>query len=352
MTNPDAGASLAIDYAHSLQVRSPAPAAPPPLPPPPRPAIDPRIRVRPGVFRQPMMVAPIAHATPFAAMATPAIRMDATPVAVAKPQFTAMALHGVDMRRVFIPRPTVPQGDTIEQHAFSGRVNLPLSHPRTETAVYPDLPLQSQNGWDQHPDNRKLHFRDSGKTDTFFFLPTMFKLGYYFEPAGGAVHPPLRVDLYRDGGGSERIKATLVAAPCIEAAERQALRTYLDEKLLHLQPFIKLDFRSGIQAEFAPEFVSGSGANLPVQIKFLPPDVVADERVKLFFDMPAEQYPIFCELLKFGIFGSVKLSEPGLNVDVPVHLQFEQMTTNMLRIEQAAAPAPAQAGDPPGQATL
>src|SRR5205823_2491713 len=93
-------------------------------------------------------------------------------------------------------------------------------------------------------------------------------------------------------------------------------------------------------------------ANLPVQIKFLPPDVVADERVKLFFDMPAEQYPIFCELLKFGIFGSVKLSEPGLNVDVPVHLQFEQMTTNMLRIEQAAAPAPAQAGDPPGPATL
>src|SRR5207249_3392148 len=108
MTTPAAGASLAIDYAHSLQVRIPAPAAPPPPPPPPppRPAIDPRIRVRPGVFMQPMMVAPIAHATPFAAMATPAIRMDTPAVVVAKPQFTAIALHGVDMRRVFIPRPT------------------------------------------------------------------------------------------------------------------------------------------------------------------------------------------------------------------------------------------------------
>ena len=69
--------------------------------------------------------------------------------------------------------------------------------------------------------------------------------------------------------------------------------------------------------------------------------------MKLFFDMPAEQYPIFCELLKDGLSGSVKLSEPGLNADVPVLLQFKEMTTNMLQIEQAPPPPPAKPEDPP-----
>ena len=57
---------------------------------------------------------------------------------------------------------------------------------------------------------------------------------------------------------------------------------------------------------------------VPVQILFKPLEVVPDDRLKLSFDMPADQYPIFCELMKFGIFGRVKLSEPGLATEVSV----------------------------------
>jgi hypothetical protein len=74
--------------------------------------------------------------------------------------------------------------------------------------------------------------------------------------------------------------------------------------------------------------------------------------------MPADQYPIFCELMKFGIFGRVMLSEKTgtgetvFSTQVSVRLQLEDMTTNMLQIAQAPPPPPANPDDPPGQATL
>ena len=112
----------------------------------------------------------------------------------------------------------------------------------------------------------------------------------------------------------------------------------MDDQLLHLQPFIHLEPKSGIKAEFVQDFTSRSKDDprtLPVQIVFLPLDVVPDDRLKFSFDMPADQYPIFCELMKFGIFGRVKLlSEAGLATDVSVRLQLERtQSKKMLDIQ-------------------
>ena len=346
MTTPNTGITLAIDYAHSLQIKVPASA-------PVDPRIGIAIRFRPGGFARPDVIR---------ATAAPAVRTDSPAAPVMKSQTAAFSR--ADMNRVFVPPPPPPSGDTIEQHSFKGQVTLPLAHTRDDVVVFPDLPRQSQNGWGQvpgkigqPPPKPALHFRDSGRSDTFYYLPTRFKLGYYFEQGPDSVQtlPPLRVELYhRDSDGSERIKATLVALPSIDAAERQALRSYLDgELLLHLQPFINLEPRSGITAEFVQDFTYGQAADpLPVQIVFEPLEVVPNDRLKLSFDMPADQYPIFCELMKFGIFGRVKLSEPGLEEYVLVRLQLDDMTTNMLRIEQAPPPPPANPDDPPGPATL
>ena len=287
------------------------------------------------------------------------------------PEIAMLRYNRVDMNRVFVPPPPPQSGDTIEQHAVKGQVTLPLAHTRDDVAVFPDLPRQSQNGWGQvpgkigePPPKPALFFRDSGRPDTFYYLPTSFKLGYYFEQGtdGAGALAPLRVELYPDVGGSERIKATVVALPCIGAAERQALRSYLEADLLqHLQPFINLEPRSGITAEFVQDFTSGSKddpGSLPVQIAFKALEVVPDDRLKLSFDMPADQYPIFCQLMKFGIFGRVMLSEKTgtgetvFSTQVSVRLQLEDMTTNMLQIEQAPPPPPANPDDPPGQATL
>jgi hypothetical protein len=165
----------------------------------------------------------------------------------------------------------------------------------------------------------------------------------------------LRVEVYRDSGGSERIKATVVALPCIDADERQALRTFLDDQLLHMQPFIRLEPKRAIPAVFDQDFTSGpkdDPSTLPVQIVFKALEASPDDRLILSFDMPADQYPIFCDLMKFGIFGRVKLSEPGVEKQISVRLQLQDMTTNMLQIEQDLPPQPANPDDPPGQATL
>lgn len=251
-------------------------------------------------------------------------------------------LANVDMRRVMIP-PQPPQGDTsvLQDQSYSGHLTVPLTHPRTETAVFPDLPRQSQNGWGQVPRNPKLHFRDSGRVDTFYYIPTSFKLGYYFEKEGGAAgaRPPLRVELYRDAEGDERIKATIVALPCIEDAERAALRTFLRDSLLQgVQPFIFLEPRSGLQAKFVDDFSAGTASDqrtLPAEISLQVVEVASEDRMVLRFDMPALKYPIFCELLKAGIFGRVLLSEAGLDAQVDVRLQLEDIVTNLVQIEQA-----------------
>ena len=82
-----------------------------------------------------------------------------------------------------------------------------------------------------------------------------------------------------------------------------------------LQSFVRLEPKTGLQAQFVDDFSSGSAGNvqtLPSNIRFEADEVIPDDRLVLRFDMPALTYPIFAELLRRGIFGRVILSEAGL----------------------------------------
>jgi hypothetical protein len=364
MTTPESGITATINYQHPMEVRIPAPKTTPgpihvttpgpihvttpgPIHLPPRPPVS-----KPGVSFRPLAFSPaseMAFTPAAAAIATQPIAASAVqPVATSVTNVAALranvGIHELpgDIGRVWIT-PENPQGDRIEEHTFSGSMTMPLIKAKTDTNVFPDLPRQARNGWDQVPQSPgkiPLLFRDSGKIDTFFYIPTSFKLGFYQEADGSSTQPPMRVEVYKDADGSERIKATLVALPCIQDQERETLRTYLhDEVLQKLQPFIYLEPRSGIQADFVQDFTSGSADNsrtLPVEIQFKALDVVPSDRVKLQFDMPAEQYPIFCNMLSFGIYGRIKLSEPQFQAEVPVRLHLEDMTSNSIHVEQVS----------------
>ena len=360
MTTPAAEAAIDIAFVHPYQLKISTPQ------PGPRP--NPPVILRPrGAGGAPIIRTMPAHVSmarnigQAAAVARPQFQNAELVAARTNPRMAEIAdLTRVDMRRVVVRPQPQPQGDTsiLQDQSYSNRLTLPLTHTRTETAVFPDLPRQSQNGWGQVPRNPKLHFRDSGRADTFYYLPTNFKLGYYFERGAGAVgaRPPLRVELYRNSGGDERIKATVVALPCIEDAERTALRTFLHDNLLQgLQPFIFLEPRSGLQAKFVDDFSAGTASDqrtLPAEITLQAVEVASEDRMVLRFDMPALKYPIFCELLKAGMFGRVMLFETGLEAQIEVRIQLENIVTNLVNIEQAGPTEPPATSPPQGANSL
>ena len=349
MTTPAGEAFIDIAFVHLYQLKAASQT----------PEVDPRVVLRPRRRR----AEPIMRTMPATMARTPVSEMTVARSGDPNLEAANVRMANVDMRRVtLVAQPT--QGDTsvLQDQSYSGKLTVPLTHARTETGVFPDLPRQSQNGWGQVPRNPKLHFRDSGRVDTFYYLPTSFKLGYYFEKQGGAAgaRPPLRVELYRDADGNERIKATIVALPCIEDTERAALRTFLRDNLLQgVQPFIFLEPRSGLQGKFVDDFTAGSASDqrtLPAEISLQVVEVASEDRMVLRFDMPALKYPIFCELLKAGIFGRVLLTENGLEAQVEVRLQLEDIVTNLVQIEQggpagqpadSSAPSEAPPAPPP-----
>jgi hypothetical protein len=342
MTTPAGEAFIDVAFVHLYQLKVPAQQTP---------EVDPRVVLRPRRRR----AEPIMRTMPATVDRTRFREVAVARSPDANLEAANVRLANADMRRVtLVAQPTQGDPSVPQDRSYSGKLAVPLTHARTETAVFPDLPRQSQNGWGQVPRNTKLHFRDSGRVDTFYYLPTSFKLGYYFEKEGGAAgaRPPLRVELYRDADGNERIKATIVALPCIEDAERAALRTFLRDNLLQgVQPFIFLEPRSGLQAKFVDDFSAGSASDqrtLPAEISLQVLEVASADRMVLRFDMPALKYPIFCELLKAGIFGRVLLTENGLEAQVEVRLQLEDIVTNLVQIEQGGpAEQPASSSVPP-----
>jgi hypothetical protein len=247
--------------------------------------------------------------------------------------------------------PAPPASDTItyRNEILSGqKISIPIAHAQTETDVFPDLRMHTQTGWDQVPEHPKLLYLDSPRADTFFYLPTTFKLGCYSDVAAGPAGSrlPLQVELYPGPDGNERIKATLIALPCVEDQEREDLRTHLCQDVLQRQqPFVNLEMKSGLQATFIEDFAAGTATgqqSLPSNIAFQAVEVVPDQRLVLRFDMPAQSYSIFCEILKFGIFGRVKLSDPGKNMEaeIAVRLQLQDLVTNLLQVQHIPPDVP------------
>jgi hypothetical protein len=357
MTAQPADIRIEISYSHSYQVQSSASAPHSPAQPPVKTqaaamGVSPHFAytAKPAAMGKASPAKP-APAKPPSAKPTPA---PAHPVAIAQ------RVSRVDTRRIIVPPPPPPANTTttFRSETLSGqKITIPAAHAQTETDVFPDLSKQATGGWGQlnmspHP---TLYYQDSPRSDTFFYLPTSFKLGCYSDPSAGpeAGRLPLHVEMYSDKDKVERIKATLVALPCVEDSERQALRDYLCHDVLQgQQPFVNLTFKSGLQSKFVEDFTAGSASGrqtLPADVVLLDPEVISDQRLVLRFDMPASSYAIFCEIMKFGIFGQVHVLdvEKGKDFPINVRLQLQDLVTNQLVIEHT----PPQAPKPDGAAT-
>src|SRR5215471_3470741 len=347
MTAQPADIRIEISFAHSYQVQSSASSAQPP------------VKTQAAAMSMSPHYAKVAYAAKPAAAgkASPAKPGPAKPApkpapAPAHPVPTAQRVSRVDTRRIIVPPPPPPANTTatFRSDTLSGqKITIPAAHAQTETDVFPDLSKQATGGWGQFdvPGHRTLHYQDSPRSDTFFYLPTTFKLGCYSDQSAGpeASRLPLRVELYSDKDKVERIKATLVALPCVEDAERQALRDYLCHDVLQgQQPFVNLTLKSGLKSKFLGDFAAGSATGqqiLPADIAFQESEVIPDQRLVLHFDMPASSYAIFCAIMKFGIFGQVQVSdsEKGMESVIDVRLQLQDLVTNQLVIENTP-PAP------------
>src|SRR4029453_1749846 len=108
--------------------------------------------------------------------------------------------------------------------------------------AFPDLPRAGQSGWGQVPGREGkagLHYRDSPEADSFFYLPTAFKLGYGADES--STRPPMRAEIYLDDAGQHRVRATLVALPFIDEPDREALRLHVRSAVLQdTIPFLPL----------------------------------------------------------------------------------------------------------------
>ena len=371
MTSPDCTIALEIVYTHPYQTRVSSPG---PIRDQPGPIIrDHRLESRPirrggigGGLSGSRPVLMKAQLSPAMMTAAAPSSMLAQKMTLARPMLERADIAQIDpqlfagarpdFHRVVVrpPQPTTQQ-EVLQDGQFPEKqLTVDLRRARTDESVFPDLPRQARNGWGQlkNPNPARpdpLHYCDSPRLDTFYYLPTNFKLGYYIQPGtdGAAGRPPLRVELYRSDEGEDRIKATLVALPCIENAERESLRRFLSDQLLQkLQPFVRLEAKSGLQAKFVDDFASGSAANvqtLPSRIRFQDLEVIPDDRLVVRFDMPAMAYPIFSELLKRGIFGRVTLSEKDFQAAIEVRLQLDDIVTNSVKVEYHE-PAPASEG--------
>jgi hypothetical protein len=355
MTAQPADIRIEISYSHSYQVQSSASPTHSPAQPP--------VKTQAAAVGMSPHFAKVAYTAKPAAMgkASPAKPAPAKPPAAkpapapAHPVAIAQRVSRVDTRRIIVPPPPPPANTTttFRSETLSGqKITIPAAHAQTETDVFPDLSKQATGGWGQFnvSEHRTLHYQDSPRSDTFFYLPTTFKLGCYSDPSAGpeASRLPLRVELYSDKDKVERIKATLVALPCVEDAERKALRDYLCHDVLQgQQPFVNLTLKSGLKSKFLGDFAAGSATGqqiLPADIAFQESEVIPDQRLVLHFDMPASSYAIFCEIMKFGIFGQVQVSdsEKGMESVIDVRLQLQDLVTNQLVIENTP-PAPPKA---------
>lgn len=384
MTTQPSDIAIQIDYSHTyqLQVQSSTPAQPPAQPPARPPAQPParsqpaartmgRARVSPYVMATPVVMGRAVPVQPAPAKpaAHPATAVPAAAVSYPVAMSTAR-MSRVDTRRIIVaPPPPANTTTTFRNETLAGQtISIPAAHSPTETEVFPDLSRQLKSGgWGQFnlSERRILHYLDSPQSDTFYYLPTTFKLGCYSDPdAGpGASRLPLRVELYSDKDKAERIKATLVALPCVEDSERQALRDYLcRDVLLGQQPFVNLRLRSGLKSKFIGDFAAGTPTgqqSLPADVVFQDSEVIPDQRLVLRFDMPATSYAIFCEIMKFGIFGQVQVSDSakGMESVIDVRLQLQDLVTNQLMIEhtppaQPDAAAPEGSTPPPAAGSL
>lgn len=360
LTTPAAEAGVTIGCTHSFATRVPGqPVTPRPTPLAtgfprdpvltrgPRLTVGPRVTQRPivrdhrvrneavRIGRQPQFLAqpPIAHAE----MAQPAA---SAALARADVINRDVLLSSRVIRADVVFRPVQTGEPTVQAGSIASTFTAPLLRPRDDVQAFPDLPRQAKDGWGQVPGREgkpPLHFRDAGEPDSFFYLPTAFKLGFGSE--GDSARPPMRAEIYLDPAGSHRVKVVLVALPFIDEPDRDALRKHLKSGvLLDTVSFVRLSPAGGITARFLPDFSAGAPGDtvgLPADIAFSALEVAPDKWMLLQFDMAAASYTVFCELLKKGLRGRVILEAQGISQGVPVLLDLDEIVSDAVKVTLA-----------------
>lgn len=227
-----------------------------------------------------------------------------------------------------------PAEPTLNGAVLDQSQSFQLSARKEDLTVFPDLPRQVASGWGEVPGRElktPLHFRDSGDSDKFFYLPSSFKLG--FGRDGDAARPPMRAEIYLDDQGRHRVKVTLVALPFMDDQDREALRAYLRSSVLqNTVEFVGLTLAGGLESQFLPDFSTSDGsAGLPANIAFTAIEVAPDKWLRMAFDMEAGSYPVFCELIRKGMRGRVTFKAPGIQHGVPVILELASIVTDAVR---------------------
>jgi hypothetical protein len=322
------GVRVHFAYGHAWE--TPVPAARPPRPVPPvRPVPLPRPTPQP--LPRPRVR---DHRTSAATRVTPGMARILPDVRLARGlDADALRVAAVAVQ----PQPQgQPQGQPQYQKvAVKREFETPgLIRSLEDETAFPDwLRFNLPGGWDQFApaENRRLYYKPSSLLDTFLYLPSRFKLGYFLDPEELVAVPPVRVKQYQDGEGRQRFKVTLVAIPHVDDADRESLRRHLKDVVLSGQmPFVRLQQAGGLTAEFASNFTSGSGASqrdLPEGIASKVVLLDIDSRLILEFDMAAERYEIFCQLLIHGLRGSVAVSSEVQN-SIPVSLDLTDVITS------------------------
>lgn len=254
-------------------------------------------------------------------------------------------------------------GEAGEPQATTKKMNLKdnftvslLRRIDQNPGVFPDLPGPNRAEWSQLSVGGRpaIYFKGTERFDTYLYVPTSFRCGFFVPSLAQPVRPPLYVSTYLDSSGQYRVKATLTAVPFLDDADREALRSHiLTSVLKNTMPFVQLQPAGGLSASFAADFspaTSGSGPQvMPANIRYT---ISAGlEAVLVFeFDMSAvdESYAIFCELLRRGLSGRVMLKEgtAGLQTAVDVLLCLDQPVGHGLSLQLIPSPAGDEGASP------
>lgn len=253
--------------------------------------------------------------------------------------------------------PSEPKTTTKQETLNDGFTLSLLRRIDQNPEVFPDLPGPSSGEWSQFSagSGPAIHFKGTERFDTYLYVPTSYRCGFFQQSTSQPARPPLQVVAYVDSSsGQYRVKATLTAVPFLDDADREALRSHILTRVLkNTMPFVQLQPAGGFSASFAADFgpaTAGSGPQvMPANIRYT---INAGlESVLVFeFDMSAldESYAIFCELLRRGLSGRVMLKEgaAGLQTSVDVLLRLDQLVGHGVSL-QLLKPAAGADGSPP-----
>ncbi len=262
-----------------------------------------------------------------------------------KPGPTGVVLHPYPHPFPFHPPPP-PVAPHRQERSLALNCTFPIGRSQdTQPDPYPDWPKPpTTRTWDSYPidpDNssRQVFFKASSTPDCFYYLPTMYKLGFYVDDQG-SLQAPIVAQNYLAGTEDYRVKVKLIALPFIEDDVRENLREHIRTKVLKNQlPYVGVIPAAGVSCKFGSDFTpvsqSSTGAgSLPATIRFTEGNLASEQRLEFEFDMAAFDYSLFGEILRHGIVGTLFFDDgTDLHYGVPVSMRLDDIIANSLEFQ-------------------